>query len=495
MSFIYDISIGADPDAEIANKAFQQIYSYIVHANSRNYSYEYTDLAMYILAGMEIFSAIAEAIRVYGASYYYTEENRYYADGIVTALGFIPNDIRNNRSQMWFDINDLIMQTRQIWIPDVMPLTKRWVNMNSNVYTDAPGMRSQSYVYVRNKYYMLAETAFNTGTALLPAVYVPKGQLSAKSFERFEFDVSSGGLVSRNVKACYWSEFKGMIQYMINAMIASETRGTIYGDILKAYGAEKIYAMAPISSDYTVQPVYNAEILSQIENVTVNEFVRIDGFGQVQNNNINRFRTLWQDITPKLALTGPTLATERQILNFHFAGQPTPEAIMIATRLKSSAFNGKAGSLLQVITKQPTITSVADDAQPYYTGGTIGIGDSNKIYNVPTTLGTEHVVATFMISRSGGSTANFGYILDHIPTGVTPSNLGDAAQNLGKLMAFDWHPFIYHYTITSTAPKPYVYEWLNAYGDYDNYIVMDGEELRKLNQTALYSVFGIPQIG
>lgn len=72
------------------NKAFQQIYSFVVHANSRNYKYEYTDLAMYTLAGIELFTAISEAIRVYGTAKAYTEENLYYGDAVIAALGFLP---------------------------------------------------------------------------------------------------------------------------------------------------------------------------------------------------------------------------------------------------------------------------------------------------------------------------------------------------------------------------------------------------------------------
>lgn len=53
-------------EARPINQAANSIYSFTVHANSRNYSYDPADQMKMIIAGMQVFSALAAGIRAYG---------------------------------------------------------------------------------------------------------------------------------------------------------------------------------------------------------------------------------------------------------------------------------------------------------------------------------------------------------------------------------------------------------------------------------------------
>lgn len=150
------------------NQAFDSMFSYLVHANSRNYNYNSPDLGILVLAASQVFSAISALTRAYGVVKYYTERNYFLPKAMLQAMGFYPDDIRENLGSLWFSLNNLVDQTRQIWVPISMPIFDRWIWLNGNIFTDAPGVTSQSYVFVQEKFYKYSETASPTGGMLIP---------------------------------------------------------------------------------------------------------------------------------------------------------------------------------------------------------------------------------------------------------------------------------------------------------------------------------------
>nr|AVX53479.1 putative capsid [Marmot picobirnavirus] len=466
-------------NGNIANKAFQQIYSYIVHANSRNYKYEYTDLAMYMLAGVDIFVAIAEAIRAYGTIKTYKEQNHYLADDLVRAEGFDPQSLRANLANMWFDINNLIMQTRQIWIPNVLPLLQRWIRMASTIYTDATGDRSQIYVYRRFMFYQLNETGSTQGTMLERAWFQRNaGTDQTPGYAQF---ASAYGVLGEYT----WPQFRSMIQHMINQMIASQDRGMIFGDILKAYGTDKIYAMPEVSVDYMVSLEYNAEVLTQIENITICNTVPTF-IGQTQDPEpriIEAYQTNRKTDDSSLKGAMP----DHQILNFHVPSQPSPDMVAVATRLKSGSLANVNSWISSGVTTDP--------ANGRTTAATFGEG-LNFINPVH---GTEMPVAVLIWAKSEGAAKGVtSFDLDILTDSLTSATDVNYPAVYLQLMAFDWHPFIY--VVISSGDDldtqgAALTDFDSAYGDYDNWITLSDLELQKLNDACLYGLLGIPQMG
>lgn len=477
----------------VLNKAYQQIYSFIVHANSRNYKYEYSDLAIYDAAGIEVFAAIAEAIRVYGLAKAYTEENLYYGNGLIAAAGFDPKDIRNKLGQMWFDINNLIMQTRQIWIPNVLPLMNRWIRMNSELYTDAAGKRSQTYMYIRTKYFQLSETGSANGTCLVPACYNQNADGQGPdnyveftriggSDEAFEYDQAL--LISSYT----WNEFKSMIDLMINQLVASQDRGMIYGDILKAYGADKIYAMPEVDVSYTVFPVYNTEMLMQIENVTICRNFNPCGLFQTPKDVPNRLFMGFM----KTVLANEVTATMNydQILNLHVAGQPSPETVLVATRHKS-------GGTLRTNTHRAISfkDGIVDSTTGKYAPG--GVTETaNNVANMPVTCGSEVVNGMWVMRLTSGLNDKNGYNFDNVDILRDSSSAITSItyETAMEVQAFDWHPFFYEVTMKDDpVTGDYSSQPYTVHGDFDNYIEISDVSLAKLNDVCFYSLYGIPQ--
>lgn len=420
-------------DSTVITAAANQVYSFVVHANSRNGSYDAPDQMMMIVAGASVFSAIANAIRAYGVARTYSQVNRYTPDGLLRAMGFQPADIRTNLSDMWFDINNLVAQASQIWIPKTMPFIERWFWLSSNIYRDGGNIKDQYYVFAPAALYQLSETGSTQGTSLQPVSVV-----------------TSAGMT--------WSSYCTMVQGMIDSLVSSQDRGIIFGDILKAYGLESLYSISSIPADYIVEPHYNVEVLSQIENATT---INV-GIGNVTQTNGIIKQEGWSTSTASAATNVHPL--NWSILNSHELSAPTPEQTMVMTRL----------------------TSLQVDA--------VMSSDGNSVTLTPAVAGTEFISSVYVYywdftSTPGLTRFNYSSWLSAQTTNV-PINIVWAE------LAFDWSPWTYvtpTTTFTATASgigqNPTV-----AAGDYSNFTTIDPVTLQKMHLTAAYSEFGVPAI-
>lgn len=482
VTFAYEPCFGG-PSNPALTQCFNSMYSFVVHANSRNQSYDAPDLGILTMAGMQVFSIIGSVLRAYGVVKYYNERNRYLPDALLTAMGFNPDDFRQNLSHIWFDINNFINQTKQIWVPDDLPVMDRWYWLNTNVFSDAEGDQAQMYVFVQNAYYIYSDIAVKTGSSLGPVS--SDGTLAPSSIHVKAFSPAD--------TQYNWTVWKGVIQSMIDALIGSQDRGIIYGDILKAYTADRIRALQPIDSSFTLGPVYNAEALMQIENVATVD-MSCSGFFQMSDGNMY---TNWQvhpsgDNTKTPGSPDDNSAiistNDNVLLNFHIPTQPTPEMVMIATRMTACQIMKDS---LYTISNWTTAGGVTPSKQPTYYPFAVGSEIVNRIrlYQYVSALDGDpgiyiHKIPQYIQTNtsitSGGSTLP-GYL----------------AQVL-LLEAFDWHPFIYqvdHFQVSKDkAPIDGIQHIRYAYGDIDNYTVIDSLSLAAMHQVAIYSELGVPKM-
>nr|AVX53335.1 putative capsid [Marmot picobirnavirus] len=440
-------------DLVALNQSSDSMYSYVVHANSRDYSYDAPDQMILIIAGMNVFSFLGSLIRVYGILKKYEEENLYYPDVLIRAVGFNPSDLRDNLSHMWFDINNLIDQSRQIWIPNVFPQLQRWFWLNSNVFLDAPSSRAQSYVFVQKHYFAYSEVKYRTGGSL---VWHKQG------------DVYAFG-PDQNYT---WQQAVQFAQSMIQKLIDSQDRGNIYANLLNAYGRENLYALSPIPADFKLEPAYNAEVLMQIENATFFKY----GIGEIFQSN-NRIKTAWQHdiIKDSAEKTSANYGVTQSILNFHVDGQPSPDMIIEATRAKVGGF----------LTQTVFVSGNTDGATS---------ADLPALNNlvVPYAVGSEILHDWILFGDPKGASVLVN------PVRIPGPGGGDYWSDV---MSFDWHPFLYVITAESDVPvqtpagqSALANEINRAYGDFDNYTLLPVENLKKLHDMCLFSLWGVPHI-
>lgn len=430
-------SIGNNGGFNAINQASNAIYSFTVHANSRNYSYDPADEMMLILAGAQLFSFIAHGIRAYGTMKTFDQRNKYLPQALITAMGFDYDDLRNNLSQMWFDLNELVARSAQIWIPNELPVIERWFWLNSNLYMDGDSVKSQYYIMVPRVVYQYNETLDETGGGLSLTTWSP-------------------------YTANTWAQYMEIVNGMFKALLDSQDRGMIFGDILKAYGQDKIYALNEIPSDYQVLPVYDREVLTQIENSTSINMLP-GAISQDAQGNIKQESATARLTAPSLpTMTAGNFGLQRTILNFHFKDVPTPEQIMVATRL----------------TAQNTNTIV----------------NAGKITGfLPGYAGTEWVTGyrIYYFNSEGLQYQMF----------QTCNANSMTADVMRRVQAFDWSPWLYSAdgtplitaaTYPFPAGKTVTLTPQNAAGDFDNYTIIDWQTLKKMHDTAVYSEFGVP---
>lgn len=446
MSFNWIPSIGGEFNDAI-NAAKDSIYSFTVHANSRNTTYSASDEMLVILAGAQLFSWLAFGIRAYGVAKLFDQRNHYLPDGLLTAMGFNPEDIRQHLSNMWFDLNEMIARSSQIWIPNTLPVLERWFWMNSNIYMDGTAAKSQYYLFVPEAAWIYDETYNDEGGAV-EILRIAQGSTNHTW-------MGSGTLHT-------WSEYVAYTNQLFDALINSEDRGIIFGDILKAYGSERIYALKPIPVDYTVIPVYDTEVLTQIENIT-----QTSNYAEAiaQNQDNQRLYSVYLPPNPPSTNFDGQWRPDVTILNFHQKEVPSPEQIMVATRLKAMGSTPIEGS----------------------TAGKIG-------QLITTTCGTEVVTSIHAFWYDSSNNLRNNYV----PQFIRPTTMTVAMAEWFSFASFDWSPFYYNCDSTnapSTTTDISAYQPKRTYfaiGDYDQWTTIDVATVSKMHQTAIYSEFGVP---
>lgn len=472
--FVIDWQPAYGANEIILNQCWNSRYSFVVHANSRNYKYNAPDLGILCMGGTEVFNIIGTMMWAFGVfRYYEAERNYYYPKAILEARGFDFVDLRDHSSQMWFDINNLVNQTKQIWFPNDMPIFDRWFWMNTTYFTDAVGTTSQTYLYNQDTFYVYDEQTFQTGGALVAIAGDGKPFLDPEKQQLFN---------PCSAHVYTWEEWKLVAQSMIDALIASEDRGIIYGDILNAYGADRIRALAPIESNYLIAPTYNAEVLAQFENATVSNCF-LHGYGQVNNNIVTVWSNSPLEIDNHDDGTMDGYDKDETILNFHFPEQPSPELVTIATRAKSwGLYTNAAGNRFIPVNNEISVASNVLQLRHF----------ASEIH---------HAMHYLKLERNISGLTQYKAIRVDGLLYPSENTVGlDTITYLGDIMAFDWHPFIY--VAENSAKRPVKTQsgmqgcpgYQAVYGDFDNYTAMSGTNIDRINDMVMFSLLGVPTL-
>lgn len=445
-------SIGGREDTAV-NAAKDSIYSFVVHANSRNTSYNATDLMMVILSAGQVFAMLANGIRAYGTMRLYDQRNAYLPKALIRAMGFDFNDLQNNLSNMWFDLNEIIARCSQIWVPKNLPFIERWFWLNSHIYMDSESVKGQYYLFNQRNFlgYNEKQTPQGGGLSWMTA----QGNFANDS-------ISNIFTMNANNPAT-WAQFKTVLNAMIKYLVDSEDRGIIMGDILKAYGAGNLYSLAPVSVDYQVAPVYDREVLTQIENCCPYEGIYKDI--EQEQTTLSIF-TQWV-YTRSGVVSAGIRPMNTAVLNFHQVENPTPEQVMVATRLRPSGFTQFSGGSGTLVT-----TAV-----------------------FPVTLGTEYIYDIHVVNLTPYGASNT-YTINKFTTKFLATETIPSV-NYYIQMAFDWCPWVYIIddvvrNFNSGAISYEVPETVAAFGDWDYYTTTSPELMKKLNTTAVFGEFGVP---
>nr|AVX53463.1 putative capsid [Marmot picobirnavirus] len=482
MALYFAPTIGSAKDANAPiNVAARNIYSYVRHANSGHSNYEAPDLMMYLLAMDSIYTFHSFMKRIMGLVLDYSTLNRYYPAALIRAMGVDFADISAHIQDFRGYINQYAVKMGSMCVPNSMSYMARHVWMCEGIYTDGTTGKSQTYFYTpmqllkfqRNSVSQIGELSYVTITT--PELLDP-ADTTAKTYQ----------------------DLVNLGNSMLDAVLQEEDFNIMSGDILKAFGPEGVVKVSGVAEGYMILPVYNEEVLSQMENATVfngylatviSQNTSIDGGFLVTNNDL-----LHLVIDPRYVATGSTSAlvaneviapyTANHVLNFHHS-DVTPEQVMVATRLTNiiSPFTDDVSYEqiergIQISVDVPTVASeiILAGRIFYYVWDSTGMkltsaSVSRALYNPM----TNNPTATDIINT-----------------------IHSISDRLGRLSTFDWHPAVYAMPFllgASDAGVGTIYMGSAPLCDYANFTVIDQANLLNMTTAALLSEFSVPQMG
>lgn len=430
-----------DPN-DAANLAAQQQYTLVRKANSGAINYDKTDLMMLNLAMDSAYMLYEYLLRGYRTYGMYRTMNRYMPDALLKAQGFSPTlytQLANFRTLLDMFAYNLA----SINIPDQFDFIRRHSWLFTHVYKDSPLDKASMYLFKPDGFYVWSEGVENEPTFL---EYTSRQALF--------------GLVDTTLISSL-DEIRNAIDTVMMPILGSQDVGTISGDLAKAFGEGGMIKIRPVEEHESLLPVFDMEVISQIENANI--------FSKPTNMNIKQQLDntiagpyLKQDI--RLNTRDGVKRFYKPLLNMHMES-PAPEDVVVSTR-----FIGRVGDPL-----------VADDLS----------------YFSVDSLGTEMIThcSVFQYRLLPGSKTERRLreiaILQEVPVCDINGSAGPVtsiiAHNMAEvttvISAFAHHPTLYLFgaqTMQTTAvavPGTFA----GTIQDFDNYIWLESDIIRNLN--------------
>lgn len=305
-----------------ANMAARLLHTEINAKNSRNKSYDPDDLFKYILAIDEAYAFITWLERTYGLITTYSKFNAYYPKAVISSMGFDYDELAINLPNFRILINNWILQLSAFTIPARWSYLTRHHFIYKGVYADSTSSTAQTFAFNPCGFRKYVEDEVSEGKAVPPYLkFIPCA------------NHDKAGLWGLNKIRAYGND-------LINALVNSQDALTMSADILKwaqTSGGQVFEGIAPMPEDYAVAPVFDPEVLMQIENTTINAWLEpalANPSGHKIFNITSDPRTCVIKYQPSYMIGSDVkdIITGDRIINMRMS-DPKPGDTMIATRL------------------------------------------------------------------------------------------------------------------------------------------------------------------
>jgi len=434
------------------NVAARNIYSFVRHANSGHSNYDPNDLMTYLLAMDSIQTYWSYLVRLYGIAQTFQQRNRYIGDALMVAMGANAQDVRAHICELRAYINQYAIQASVLAVPNTMSYYLRHAWMYQNVYCDEDNPKAQLFMYAPAYLYQYA--IMDNGAGGLQPKWLA-------------CNVRDDGSIAAHLAMKNYLDYVQYGNELLNAVLAQEDVGIMSGDILKAYGSEKLYRFNQIDEGYAIAPVYSEEVLAQFHNLSmagrVPAFLDTSGGSGVWKVDADKALSVTQDnsIGKGILLFTPAMCncTElgfTQILDF-WQPEVTPEMALVASRNKMTASYSDIG----VVSK---------------TGSALGNSCAMQLQSI----GSEVIFdITISVFNADGS-------LTYID--VNPHTQHGTGYNtgvVGQTTKFNQFPLLRGTSTKTGAPTFPI-------GEVSNYTLLNHSDIYPMHNAALLSMFGVP---
>lgn len=439
----------ADSPSSPINVASNTIYSFVRHANSGHANYDAPDLMIYLIAMSQVYAYINFLTRAYALSTLYGQKNRYLPDALMHSMHIDLEDAQRNGASFRYGINVLVNKAASFAVPNTMPYFEREAFLYSGVYTEGTSIKDQLYIINPDAFlqYKIDETDSYGCLDYLP--FTP-----ASVTKKYTVD-----------------ELIAYGNSLIDPIIRSEDMNIMSGDILKAYGQDKLIKVASVNENITVLPEFNITVLEQIKNariIGVCNYTKINGSKHAVDQASHQLNPYLVS-TPVATMDGePSLAEELYFNNPIVLTTTTAEPDVDVT-IENSRFatpfekDGKGNCLAYMASDYITGATIYTQQQNI-NDGTVAYGRTEfKFVNTTDTTASSQAVASLMLRSCLSS-------------------------------HFDFMPMCYEEVKFKQFPESSPTVISSIMGDTDNFALVEASTMKRMNEAALLNLLHVETI-
>lgn len=428
--------IATDVDSPI-NVQARRLYTYMRATRSGSALYDPADVMTYLLAIDSAYCFYFAMKRMVGCVNRADAANRYVPEDLVAALGFDYSNIQKNVADLTSYLQTYAARLSSFYVPADMTFLARHSTIFSNIYMDKASYKSQFYVYDPSGFYKFVETATPNEPAEL-------------QYTRWT------GVTGRTVDDIYT-----MGESLIRPLVASGDVNQISTDIFNAFSNRGFYTVADIPMYYMVMPVYDVEMLNQIQNATLTGEVDTDKITQDVDRGILTFNPrVYGASTAEAA--APYLHDILLSVQYDYTDAPH---VMTSTRLSLNVYFNSSDSKMYIRSCGSEWIEYAYVYQHIWENG-------------------EVTLDRLQIDRNVN-------VINMTSSAIEYSDFTQFMPNWAVFSTFDFHPILYAWTLNDGAGSKPIFS--AASFNYDYITVLDDNEIQKLHYAALLSEFFVPQ--
>lgn len=394
--------------------------------------YDPVDVMFYFLACDSIFAFYAYLTLIYTNTKKFSFLNQYYPAAILEALNVDYNDIKDHLDDLLFYINLSAEKLSKLRVPKDVYFIARHMHMSAQIYKDSESEKSQLYVFVPQFLYKYNPT-------------VP-------SLETVDIGASVNKLT--------FSDLKTKFDSLLDAILPDEDMMVIAADVQK-YLDRDYWTVNQLDWNSYQEPVYNKEMLWQLHNADFLPYTTASGLDitQIVDSNLNTILKYDPLFTTNEA------GIELNRLIDSNSDTPTPEEVVESTRLKFCISNFQQ-------------TGVRTFTFKFLSCGSEVITNASVYYYDKDNVLTKVQILQFIMCNKGGN-----------PNVWSFDSNGTDFTNMFILKSFQYSPI--QYITLVNAANPAVKALIGINGELDNYAVIEGLQLKALNDQCLFSQFDL----
>nr|AVX53639.1 putative capsid [Marmot picobirnavirus] len=455
-------SVGiANSRSSALNVAANGLRTFQRSTNTGRINYDAPDLFLYLLGNADIYAYIVWLERLASVFDGVNKLNWTIPELFYRANYCDPDDIMPNIRKLWTGIETLIIKASRLVVPDqnAFPIFSRRAFMFEGVYTEGNSVKDQLYMFTPAAFYKWSFDDKGKGQLVLAGedLFKPGSSLTVDQLITFGLE-------------------------LIDAMFLDSTHSTMSGDLLKAYG-NNIIKLGTFNPNLRLEPTFNIEVLEQIKNATA--------VGQIYGGSINQ--EVGEVTKGDPYLTSVYYAREGLFDNLTVDNEDQYwlNYALTGTRLLTTSTND-VSSVLTVLNTR-LVNTLDPDLQfkpnPF---------ESSQRFPMAINCGTEICEAFYTWTLDEGFEAKWDRHIQMHMTDFAPNTAAEQlADNLSTLWRqtaslgnFKFHPIVTE--VVYDYSSPHKYRVIGDTFDYDNFAMIDPNELKQIHETCLLSLFGVP---